>query len=200
MFLARMDEGSAGFTMASIDLSEAVNKVAAPFKSVAVSGGKRLSTSIATGVRTHADAAAVAQVVELLLDNATRYASEGSVIELSLCAVSHGKGKGAAELVVSNAVDELPEGDLDRLFDRFYRADASRSSKTGGSGVGLSVVRAIAEAHGGAPPYPVTATRSPSPFAFKTCQKGTGLFWQVLSGETSAGEGMGGVNICISTC
>lgn len=149
VFLARMDEGSAGFTMASIDLSEAVDKAAAPFKSVAVSRGKRLSTSIATGVRAHADAAAVAQVVELLLDNATRYASEGSVIELSLRAVSRGKGKGAAELVVSNAVDELPEGNLDRLFDRFYRADVSRSSKTGGSGVGLSVVRAIAEAHGG---------------------------------------------------
>lgn len=150
VFLARMDEGSAGFTMATIDLSEAVDKAAAPFESVAVSRGKRLSTSIASSVRAHADAAAVAQVVELLLDNATRYASEGSVIELSLRAVSRGKGKGAAELVVSNAVDELPVGDLDRLFDRFYRADASRSSKTGGSGVGLSVVRAIAEAHGGA--------------------------------------------------
>lgn len=149
VFLARMDEGSAGFTMALIDLSEAVDKAAAPFKSVAVSRGKRLSISIADGVRAHADAAAVAQVVELLLDNATRYASEGSVIELSLRAVSRGQGKGAAELVVSNAVDELPEGDLDRLFDRFYRADVSRSSKTGGSGVGLSVVRAIAEAYGG---------------------------------------------------
>ncbi len=149
VFLARMDEGSAGFTMTSIDLSEAVDKAAAPFESVAVSRGKRLSTSIASGVRAHADAAAVAQVVELLLDNATRYASEGSVIELSLRAVSRGAGKGSAELVVSNAVDELPEGDLDRLFDRFYRADVSRSSKTGGSGVGLSVVRAIAEAHGG---------------------------------------------------
>ena len=149
VFLARMDEGSAGFAMASIDLSEAVDKAAAPFKSVAVSRGKRLSTTIATGVRAHADAAAVAQVVELLLDNATRYASEDSVIELGLRAVSRGKGKGAAELVVSNAVDELPEGNLDRLFDRFYRADVSRSSKTGGSGVGLSVVRAIAEAHGG---------------------------------------------------
>lgn len=149
VFLARMDEGSAGFTMTSIDLSEAVDKAAAPFGSVAVSRGKRLATSIASGVRAHADAAAVAQVVELLLDNATRYASEGSVIELSLRAVSRGQGKGAAELVVSNAVDELPEGDLDRLFDRFYRADVSRSSKTGGSGVGLSVVRAIAEAHGG---------------------------------------------------
>ena len=142
VFLARMDEGSAGFTMTSIDLSEAVDKAAAPFGSVAVSRGKRLATSIASGVR-------VAQVVELLLDNATRYASEDSVIELSLRAVSRGQGKGAAELVVSNAVDELPEGDLDRLFDRFYRADVSRSSKTGGSGVGLSVVRAIAEAHGG---------------------------------------------------
>lgn len=149
VFLARMDEGSAGFTMTSIDLSEAVDKAAAPFESVAVSRGKRLSTSIASGVRAHADAAAVAQVVELLLDNATRYAGEGSVIELSLRAFSRGQGKGAAELVVSNAVDELPEGDLDRLFDRFYRADVSRSSKTGGSGVGLSVVRAIAEAHGG---------------------------------------------------
>ena len=149
VFLARMDEGSAGFTMAAIDLSEAVDKAAAPFESVAVSRGKRLSMSIANGVRAHADAAAVAQVVELLLDNATRYASEGSVIELSLRAVSRGAGKGAAELVVSNNVDELPEGDLDRLFDRFYRADVSRSSKTGGSGVGLSVVRAIAEAHGG---------------------------------------------------
>ena len=149
VFLARMDEGSAGFTMAAIDLSEAVDKAAAPFESVAVSRGKRLSMSIASGVRVHADAAAVAQVVELLLDNATRYASEGSVIELSLRSVSRGAGKGAAELVASNAVDELPEGDLDRLFDRFYRADVSRSSKTGGSGVGLSVVRAIAEAHGG---------------------------------------------------
>lgn len=149
VFLARMDEGSAGFTMTSIDLSESVDKAAAPFESVAVSRGKRLSTSIASGVRAHADAAAVAQVVELLLDNATRYASEDSVIELSLRAASRGRGKGAAELVVSNAVDELPEGDLDRLFDRFYRADVSRSSKTGGSGVGLSVVRAIAEAHGG---------------------------------------------------
>ena len=148
VFLARMDEGSAGFTMTSIDLS-VVDKAAAPFESVAVSRGKRLSTSIASGVRAHADAAAVAQVVELLLDNATRYASEDSVIELSLRAVSRGAGKGSAELVVSNAVDELPEGDLDRLFDRFYRADVSRNSKTGGSGVGLSVVRAIAEAHGG---------------------------------------------------
>ena len=149
VFLARMDEGSAGFTMTSIDLSEAVDKAAAPFESVAVSRGKRLSTSIASGVRAHADAAAVAQVVELLLDNATRYASEDSVIELSLHAVSRGAGKGSAELVVSNAVDGLPEGDLDRLFDRFYRVDKMRSRAAGGTGLGLSIVADTVRRRGG---------------------------------------------------
>ena len=90
------------------------------------------------------DSPALAQVVELLLDNATRYAKEGSQIELSL----HKRGR-KAQLVVSNEVDRMPEGDLDRLFERFYRDDSSRSSQTGGSGVGLSVVRSVAEAHGG---------------------------------------------------
>ena len=158
VFLARMDEGAAGFSMTPVDLSACVRDAAEPFTSVAVSRGKRLSMSIAEGVRTRADVAAVSQVVELLLDNATRYASDGSVIELTLRSVPRGQ----AELVVSNAVDELPVGDLDRLFDRFYRADASRNSATGGSGVGLSVVRAIAEAHGGT----ATATGADGKIAF----------------------------------
>ena len=145
VFLARMDEGAAGFSMSPVDLSACVRDAAEPFTSVAISRNKRLSMSIAEGVRARVDVAAVSQVVELLLDNATRYASDGSVIEIALRAVPRGQ----AELTVSNAVDELPAGDLDRLFDRFYRADASRNSATGGSGVGLSVVRAIAEAHGG---------------------------------------------------
>lgn len=145
VFLARMDEGAAGFSMTPVDLSACVHDAAEPFTSVAISRGKRLSLTIAEDVRARADVAAVSQVVELLLDNATRYASDGSVIELTLRPVARGQ----AELAVSNAVDELPAGDLDRLFDRFYRADASRNAATGGSGVGLSVVRAIAEAHGG---------------------------------------------------
>ena len=43
----------------------------------------------------------------------------------------------------------MPSGNLDRLFDRFYRADASRSREKGGYGIGLSVARAIAQSHGG---------------------------------------------------
>lgn len=87
---------------------------------------------------------ALTQALELLVDNATRYASSGTVIEVS----ARRRGR-ACEVVVKNECDAVPEGDLDRLFERFYRDDVSRSARTGGSGVGLSVVRAIAEAHGG---------------------------------------------------
>ena len=53
------------------------------------------------------------------------------------------------KLTVKNNADGIEAGDHDILFERFYRADKSRNSKTGGHGIGLSVVRAIAEAHRG---------------------------------------------------
>lgn len=50
---------------------------------------------------------------------------------------------------MQNTCDTLPEGDLSRLFDRFYRADASRARESGGYGIGLSVAAAIVKAHKG---------------------------------------------------
>ena len=54
-----------------------------------------------------------------------------------------------AEFSVQNTCDTMPEGDLNRLFDRFYRADASRARESGGYGIGLSVAAAIVKAHKG---------------------------------------------------
>lgn len=141
---ARMDEGASGFSKGEVNLSSVVADTAEPFNQVAGQRGKALSLEIEPDVQVQGDTAALAQVVELLLDNATRYAKDGSQIELCL----HRRGR-RAQLAVSNEVDCMPEGNLDRLFERFYRDDSSRSSQTGGSGVGLSVVRSIAEAHGG---------------------------------------------------
>ena len=150
VFLARMDEGAASFSSDDVNLSELVATAAEPFSMVADSrGGKHLELDVEPEIHVKGDVAGLSQVVELLLDNATRYASEGSDIAVSLHSGVRGAGKAGVELTVANDVDQLPEGDLDRLFDRFYRADTSRNSQTGGSGVGLSVVRAIAEAHGG---------------------------------------------------
>ena len=141
--LARMDEGAA-FAKEAVDLSELVEEMAEPFYQLAQQRGKTLAADVAPNVQVQGDASALSQVVELLLDNATRYAKEGTQIQLRL----RKQGR-KAKLSVSNEVEHMPKGNLDKLFERFYRDDASRSSQTGGSGVGLSVVRSIAEAHGG---------------------------------------------------
>ena len=145
VFLARMDEGATQFEKTDLDLSELAEYASEPFCAVAESRGKKLVRDLESGLHVQGDISALSQVVELLLDNATRYASDGSKIELAL----KKRSRGGVTLQVSNAVDAMPEGDLKRLFDRFYRADTSRNSQTGGSGVGLSVAQAIVEAHGG---------------------------------------------------
>lgn len=143
VLLARMDEGAA-LDLASIDLSETVAAAAEPYRAVALAAGRALAVNIEPHLAAHADAAAIGQATELLLDNAMRYASPGSTIELTLTAAGRHR-----RISVRNRCDEVPTGDLDRLFERFYRADEARSSATGGSGIGLSAVRAIAEAHRG---------------------------------------------------
>lgn len=144
VLLARMDEGGAELALAPIDLSATVAAAAEPYRAVALATGRALALDIEPHLAAHADAAAIGQATELLLDNAMRYASPGSTIELSLAAAGRHR-----RICVRNRCDELPAGDLDRLFERFYRADEARSSATGGSGIGLAAVRAIAEAHRG---------------------------------------------------
>ena len=144
VMLSRMDEGGSRLNVRQVDIAEVVREAAAPFETLAGARGKRLEVHTPGHLDYRADPEAVARALGLLLDNATRYASEGSTIEL----VAEGGVRGVV-LSVSNPVDEAPEGDLNRLFERFYRPDSSRSSSTGGSGIGLSIVRAIAEAHGG---------------------------------------------------
>lgn len=144
VFLARMDEGANNLTMADLDLSQLVRETAEPFEGVAQARRMTLHLDIEEGISFKGDANALKQAVELLLDNATRYATPDTTIDFSLKRT----GK-QIELVETNQVDELPSGDLNKLFERFYRADTSRNKETGGTGVGLSVVKAIAEAHGG---------------------------------------------------
>jgi two-component system OmpR family sensor kinase len=84
------------------------------------------------------------QVVQNLIDNASRYVSEGGTIKVEL--------SGVREHSVITVSDDGPGfGDVDpaRLFDRFYRGDTSRARTTGGAGLGLTIVKAIVMAHDG---------------------------------------------------
>ena len=92
----------------------------------------------------YGDKDAIQRMISILLDNAVRYSDDGGRIQMRLY---HRRGRICVE--VCNTCDLPDITDLDRLFDRFYRMDESRSVTTGGTGIGLSMVRAIAETHGG---------------------------------------------------
>jgi signal transduction histidine kinase len=145
VFLSRMDEsGSASFTMLDFPLSDAVEETADAFKAVASSNGKELTCNIAPNLHMCGDEASIRQLVSLLLDNAIKYSDENGKIILTLKASGRNK-----LLTVWNSCESISVGKQDILFDRFYRADSSRSSKVGGSGIGLSVAKAIVTAHKG---------------------------------------------------
>ena len=83
-------------------------------------------------------------MVSVLLDNAMKYSDENGTIRLDVYK-AHGKMK----IEVFNTCVLEDTKNLNSLFDRFYRPDNSRSRKTGGSGIGLSIAQAVAEAYGG---------------------------------------------------
>lgn len=145
IYLSRLDEEDAGLQFAAFDLTEAVRAAAEPFESMAEFNGKQMALALDAGVRMRGDAGAIGRLVSVLCDNAVKYAPPGDSIALAL----RGDGR-RATLTVENGLSEPLEPEaLKHLFDRFYRADSSRSKESGGYGIGLSVARAVAEKHGG---------------------------------------------------
>ena len=141
--LSRMDEERINVVFSEFDLSATAKETAASFEAMALSKDKSYKTDIAEGIIINGDRASMVQLLSLLLDNAIKYSSDKGSIHVLLSEEKN------IHLEVSNTCDAIPEGNLDRLFDRFYRADSSRARQTGGYGIGLSVARAIATSHGG---------------------------------------------------
>lgn len=143
VFLSRMDEESVKVNMSEISLSEIVADAAKPYIALALSSNKKFETKIEKDITVKGDADLLHKLITLLLDNAFKYSNDAGSIELSLAV---GKNK---SITVTNTTDGVPQNDLDKIFERFYRLDKSRNSETGGHGIGLSVAKAIAELHKG---------------------------------------------------
>lgn len=142
--LTRMDEEGNRLQMTEFSLSDAVAESVEPYASIANASGKSFSVSIQPGVSYNGNEAAIRQLVGILCDNANKYTNEGGSISATLRGVSKG-----GILVIRNTVSECKKGNRDELFERFYRDDESRSSDTGGYGIGLSIACAIAASHRG---------------------------------------------------
>ena len=127
VMLSRMDEDQSTLEMARFSLSEAVGETAAAFAGTIREKGMTLEQDVPPGVTCTGDEAAIRQLLSILMDNAVKYCDRGGVIRVGL------SGGRRAVLTVDNTYEEVGSIQLDRLFDRFYRADRAR---TYGSGFG----------------------------------------------------------------
>lgn len=142
--LSRLDEEKGLEEKCEFNLSEAVSECVQPYESLAQTREKNLTLNIEENLTYTGDERSIRQLAGILMDNAVKYSSENGNITLTL----KKKGK-KIFLEVYNDAGDLPQGKLDVLFERFYRLDSSRNSGTGGSGIGLSVAKAIVQAHKG---------------------------------------------------
>ena len=141
--LSRTESGVTGASFADVDLSDLAAGAVLRFEPVAYEAGRQLHDDITPDLTVSGDANALVQLVSILLDNGIKYAPAGGVVSLSL----HAQDRKAV-LTVENGGEPIPPDALPHLFDRFYRADASRSDH-GSFGLGLSIAQAIARSHGG---------------------------------------------------
>ncbi len=102
-----------------------------------VRGGKR-------GLYVRGDAQVLGEAIGNLLANAIAYSPEGSNVGIGVKLA-----EGVVEIAVTDRGIGIPEGDQERIFERFYRADQARSRRTGGTGLGLSIVKHAVQRHGG---------------------------------------------------
>lgn len=142
--LSKMDEGGGEMQKEKFSISDAVEETLNQFEVLAGKTDKTFDMKIQPNVDYLGDERAIRQLVGILMDNAIKYSINGSIISVLL----EKKGK-KIYIRFYNKADNVVKGRLDVLFERFYRTDASRNSQTGGSGIGLSVAKAIVTAHKG---------------------------------------------------
>ncbi len=143
--LSRIEAGTWRPERERFDLGTAIREAWTPLAERALRRGVTLETDLMPDAREiTADSGALDQVLRNLLENALRYAPDGSGITVE--ARSEG---GGLSLTVADTGPGIPREHLPRIFERFYRADPSRSRDEGGTGLGLAIVRHLMESHGG---------------------------------------------------
>ena len=141
--LARADPGGMPVGAMRVNLAEIARVVAHQFATIAAAKGIEIRTVAAPEVAVSGDQDRLQQLAVILVDNAVRYTSHGSVtLEIT-------QAGSEAVLAVSDTGPGIAAAQLPFLFDRFYRTDSARSTEDGGSGLGLALAKWIAEAHGG---------------------------------------------------
>jgi signal transduction histidine kinase len=146
--LAQAEANQLALNRQTTNLASLIESTAAAFSPAAEAKGVTLNSQLPPALPpVQVDPGRLAQVLHNLLVNALRHTPAGGTI--SVQAGSEAGQQGQVWLTVQDTGEGIASKDLPHVFDRFYRADPARSRATGGAGLGLAIVRAIVEAHGG---------------------------------------------------
>ncbi|MFD5203248.1 sensor histidine kinase [Streptomyces sp. NPDC058375] len=154
--LAAADAGVLRLHPEPVEVRELLSQVAAAHQARAENAGVTLTVAATTTApdpsALSADPVRLRQAVGNLVSNAVRHTPEGGRVTLRAYASepdASGRSGGTVVIEVTDTGSGIPADDLPHVFDRFWRAEKSRSRRTGGSGLGLAIVRKLIEAHGG---------------------------------------------------
>lgn len=145
IYLSRMEEEQPRLQFIEFPVSDVVEEMAQSFAAPAKSQGKIFRTDIRPMLSCTGDEKSVRQLVSILLDNALKYSPEGGEVTISL----EKQGRSLVLTVFNTTAKPIEKENLEHLFDRFYRIDQSRSTQTGGYGLGLSMAKSIVQSHKG---------------------------------------------------
>ncbi len=140
--LSRMDEDNALLSAEPFSFSEVCGDTLSEFMPLMEQKGLRVHADIAPDLEITGDEGAIRRLVAILLDNAVKYCDSPGQITVTA------SGKHTAELRIENTCAHVAQLELEKLFDRFYRADKARTP-SGSFGIGLSLARAIVQKHRG---------------------------------------------------
>lgn len=142
--ISRMELHQDGDRQEPVQLTFLLEQIADEFYPLLAENKLTLETDIAPGLVTVGDADKLARVFDNVLRNAVSYSHPEGTIRLA--AALEG---GRVHIRIANRGLGIPEKELSNIFDRFYRLDAARSTRTGGAGLGLAIAKEIVDNHGG---------------------------------------------------
>jgi signal transduction histidine kinase len=144
LYLTQVDRSDRKTIFAAFDMSETVQSAILTMEAIIYEHDLSLHYDIEPGLVTSGNNEEIKEVVMILLDNALKYTKPKGYVDISLK-----RRHNDIVLGISNTGEGIPEDQLGRIFDRFYRVDKSRSRALGGYGLGLAIAKAIVEQHKG---------------------------------------------------
>lgn len=142
--LAQADAGGLSYRFAPVDFGAVLRSVADGFRERLSQIGLKLEIEIKGQCQVEGDPDRLRQLWINLFENSLRYTNSGGLIRVEMA-----KREGTVQALIKDSAPGVPEGMHQQLFERFFRADPSRTRGRGGSGIGLALVRTIVETHGG---------------------------------------------------